>query len=180
MSRPGQLAHGRSPGDVVRQFVDRFQEIDRRLRENAAMATKAIVAANNAIPIVQVTQIDSDVAWTTPTSWTVRASHDFVVPAGFTTAYVTAFAATGATFDDASGFALIGAGAVIAGATGPQITNGATYSTSQALSVSSFQAYNVTGLSGGDTVTVQCLGYRQYGISGNENAHLSAQVIFYR
>lgn len=48
MSRPGQLAHGRSPGSMLTQIADRFREYERRLREVTAMATKAINAATAA------------------------------------------------------------------------------------------------------------------------------------
>ena len=146
------------------------------------MVVQAANAAIAAVPTVQVTQVDSNTAWVTPGTWVQRAAHNFTVPAGFTTAYVTLFAAAGATFADSSGNGLIGVQPTIQTTGGTGISNGASYpaGSTQALSVTSFQALNLSGLTGGDTLSVSCWAYRNYAISGTENAHLSAQVIFYR
>lgn len=97
MSRPGQLAHGRNPGDMVRQFADRFREIDRRLREITAMATKAITAATAAG--VQPKFVRSDQgSLTFGSSWVDYDMGTVTPPAGYTGLIYLTWVSAGATF----------------------------------------------------------------------------------
>ena len=96
MSRPGQLAHGRPPGSMLTQIADRFREVDRRLREITAMATKAINAATAATvsPKFVLTQKDN-LSFTS--SWVDYDMGTVIPPAGFTGLVYVLWASAGIT-----------------------------------------------------------------------------------
>lgn len=178
MSRPGQLAHGRSPGDVVRQFVDRFQEIDRRLRENAAMSTKAATAVIAAgISPTQLNQHQNGITFSTSSvNYPVGS---IVAPAGYTRILFNMTSSAGATFSG-SGTISVSSYIDIGGAlaSGDSISNGVPGSSACSVAAPYSDYYTVIP---GQTVTFGAAALIVGSMAaGSGNVHVSAMVLFLR
>lgn len=178
MSRPGQLAHGRTPGDVVRQFADRFREHDRRLRENAAMATKAVTAATAAgVSPTWLNQRQNNITFsTTGTDYPVGS---IIAPDGYTRILFTMTASAGATFSTGATISVSSyidiAGAV---ASGDSISNGVPGASACSVSASYADFFTVIP---GQTVTFGAAALIVGSMTaGSGNVHASALVIFLR
>lgn len=178
MSRPGQLAHGRTPGDANRQFADRFNELDRRLREVTAMATTAITAAKAAeMSPTWFNQHQNGIDFsTTATDYPLGS---ITAPAGFTRMLFNMTASAGATFSTGASIS-VSAFVVIAGswAYGDSIGTGIPNNAACSVSASFANYYTVAP---GDTITfggAAIIDGTQ--TSGSGNVHASALVLFLR
>lgn len=182
MSRPGQLAHGRPPGSMLTQIADRFREVDRRLREITAMATKAINAAT-AVLVVPTTAWVDDESATIDTTFGSFVSTSIAVPAGYTSGHLTVWVSAGITWATGTGNVTVqpvvwyGSPDAVGGF--PINSGNSTISVS-----SSYFAYNFSGVGAGTahpTIDLQMRAARSTGtVSGSANAHLAASVIFTR
>jgi hypothetical protein len=123
-------------------------------------------------------QANEDTADFPDYTWDLRLESQVPIPDGYTQAQVLMFVNAGCTGTGTSG--LVGVYPNVNGTDGPHISNG-NGGGGLALSVASFFATTLTGLSVTDTVDLKAYAYKGGAVAaGSCNTHLSASVLFLR
>lgn len=179
---PGTLGHGgpARPIDLDRKVA----ELDRKVAELQGSLVRATNAANAWLGRTVGLQDDQDGPGLTG-SWAVYLVNTIAVPDGFTGAVVNVFCSTGASFTG-TGNGIVGAQAAVTGAYGPAIANGIAIPSGLpgSLACSTTSAFTtVIPVTPGGTFDVGMYAFATGSsslVSGSDNVHLSASVIFTR